>query len=228
MVTRTEVCVKAQGVITSDCLQLDQWWTVYGIGLVQWHYQHQKQGDSFRVVAQLLSILCIVSWTFSAEDDVVEHIIVFIAIYFLFLLQIRPFSWWNLKAFCYYSIAKWLFWCPFSRCTRLLHFRIRRLRTHSEIQGLFAKFVHSSSRPVGSALIYINNSYLQTGEEKVKIERPGGSLSPIWSLEWNPSKWDSRPTLHTTSSPYLSKTLFHVDTPQIIQFQTVTIYLLLS
>ncbi|XP_064632482.1 intraflagellar transport protein 122 homolog isoform X2 [Lineus longissimus] len=28
----------------------------------------------------------------------------------------------------------------------------------------------------------------KTGEEKVKIERPGGALSPIWSLEWNPSR----------------------------------------
>ncbi|XP_059379664.1 intraflagellar transport protein 122 homolog isoform X1 [Carassius carassius] len=28
----------------------------------------------------------------------------------------------------------------------------------------------------------------KSGEEKVKIERPGGSLSPIWSIAWNPSK----------------------------------------
>ncbi|XP_073431059.1 intraflagellar transport protein 122 homolog isoform X1 [Dendrobates tinctorius] len=28
----------------------------------------------------------------------------------------------------------------------------------------------------------------KNGEEKVKIERPGGSLSPIWSIFWNPSK----------------------------------------
>ncbi|XP_056380930.1 intraflagellar transport protein 122 homolog isoform X1 [Hyla sarda] len=28
----------------------------------------------------------------------------------------------------------------------------------------------------------------KNGEEKVKIERPGGSLSPIWSICWNPSK----------------------------------------
>lgn len=27
---------------------------------------------------------------------------------------------------------------------------------------------------------------LQNGEEKVKIERPGGA--PVWSLSWNPSK----------------------------------------
>lgn len=32
----------------------------------------------------------------------------------------------------------------------------------------------------------VNN--LQTGDEKVKIERPGGATSPIWSLEWNPSR----------------------------------------
>ncbi|XP_040264299.1 LOW QUALITY PROTEIN: intraflagellar transport protein 122 homolog [Bufo bufo] len=34
----------------------------------------------------------------------------------------------------------------------------------------------------------------KNGEEKVKIERPGGSLSPIWSMCWNPSSkfycWD--------------------------------------
>ncbi|XP_056092560.1 intraflagellar transport protein 122 homolog, partial [Rhinichthys klamathensis goyatoka] len=28
----------------------------------------------------------------------------------------------------------------------------------------------------------------KSGEEKVKIERPGGSSSPIWSIAWNPSK----------------------------------------
>lgn len=28
----------------------------------------------------------------------------------------------------------------------------------------------------------------KNGEEKVKIERPGGSSSPIWSIAWNPSK----------------------------------------
>ncbi len=26
------------------------------------------------------------------------------------------------------------------------------------------------------------------GEEKVKIERSGGILSPVWAVEWNPSK----------------------------------------
>uniref|UniRef100_A0A6I8RI89 Intraflagellar transport protein 122 homolog n=1 Tax=Xenopus tropicalis TaxID=8364 RepID=A0A6I8RI89_XENTR len=29
----------------------------------------------------------------------------------------------------------------------------------------------------------------KNGEEKVKIERPGGALSPIWSICWNPSKF---------------------------------------
>lgn len=29
----------------------------------------------------------------------------------------------------------------------------------------------------------------KNGEEKVKIERPGGSSSPIWSITWNPSKY---------------------------------------
>lgn len=28
----------------------------------------------------------------------------------------------------------------------------------------------------------------KNGEEKVKIERPGGTLSPVWSICWNPSK----------------------------------------
>ncbi|KAM9681017.1 intraflagellar transport protein 122 homolog isoform 2-T2 [Dama dama] len=28
----------------------------------------------------------------------------------------------------------------------------------------------------------------KSGEEKVKIERPGGSLAPIWSICWNPSR----------------------------------------
>ncbi|XP_030062455.1 intraflagellar transport protein 122 homolog isoform X2 [Microcaecilia unicolor] len=28
----------------------------------------------------------------------------------------------------------------------------------------------------------------KNGEEKVKIERPSGTLSPIWSISWNPSK----------------------------------------
>lgn len=28
----------------------------------------------------------------------------------------------------------------------------------------------------------------KNGEEKVKIQRPGGSSSPVWSIAWNPSK----------------------------------------
>jgi len=28
----------------------------------------------------------------------------------------------------------------------------------------------------------------QGGEEKVKIERPNATVSPIWSLQWNPSR----------------------------------------
>uniref|UniRef100_A0A452ICL5 Intraflagellar transport protein 122 homolog n=1 Tax=Gopherus agassizii TaxID=38772 RepID=A0A452ICL5_9SAUR len=32
----------------------------------------------------------------------------------------------------------------------------------------------------------------KNGEEKVKIERPGGSLSPVWSICWNPSsRWEN-------------------------------------
>uniref|UniRef100_A0A8C5VP12 Intraflagellar transport protein 122 homolog n=1 Tax=Microcebus murinus TaxID=30608 RepID=A0A8C5VP12_MICMU len=36
-----------------------------------------------------------------------------------------------------------------------------------------------------NGIISIRN---KNGEEKVKIERPGGSLSPIWSISWNPSR----------------------------------------
>uniref|UniRef100_A0A667H4R9 Intraflagellar transport protein 122 homolog n=1 Tax=Lynx canadensis TaxID=61383 RepID=A0A667H4R9_LYNCA len=36
-----------------------------------------------------------------------------------------------------------------------------------------------------NGIISIRN---KNGEEKVKIERPGGSLSPIWSICWNPSR----------------------------------------
>uniref|UniRef100_A0A4W3GC19 Intraflagellar transport protein 122 homolog n=1 Tax=Callorhinchus milii TaxID=7868 RepID=A0A4W3GC19_CALMI len=36
-----------------------------------------------------------------------------------------------------------------------------------------------------SGVVSIRN---KSGEEKVRIERPGGSLSPIWSICWNPSK----------------------------------------
>ncbi|XP_063577765.1 intraflagellar transport protein 122 homolog isoform X5 [Pongo abelii] len=40
-----------------------------------------------------------------------------------------------------------------------------------------------------NGIISIRN---KNGEEKVKIERPGGSLSPIWSICWNPSsRWES-------------------------------------
>ncbi|XP_014652267.1 PREDICTED: intraflagellar transport protein 122 homolog isoform X4 [Ceratotherium simum simum] len=39
-----------------------------------------------------------------------------------------------------------------------------------------------------NGIISIRN---KNGEEKVKIERPGGSLSPIWSIYWNPSsRWE--------------------------------------
>ena len=39
---------------------------------------------------------------------------------------------------------------------------------------------------------------VQLGEEKVRIERPGGQ--PVWSLSWNPS----RSALYTLSSPYIT------------------------
>ncbi|KAJ6668283.1 hypothetical protein lerEdw1_015660 [Lerista edwardsae] len=40
-----------------------------------------------------------------------------------------------------------------------------------------------------SGVVSIRN---KNGEEKVKIERPGGSLSPVWSISWNPSsRWEN-------------------------------------
>ena len=42
-----------------------------------------------------------------------------------------------------------------------------------------------------SALIIL--LWLQAGDEKVRIERPGGH--PIWSLEWNHSKDDTHDVL---------------------------------
>lgn len=39
---------------------------------------------------------------------------------------------------------------------------------------------------MSNGVISIRN---KNGEEKVKIERPGGSLSPIWSICWNPSRY---------------------------------------
>ncbi|XP_053480566.1 intraflagellar transport protein 122 homolog isoform X3 [Ictalurus furcatus] len=36
-----------------------------------------------------------------------------------------------------------------------------------------------------SGVVSIRN---KNGEEKVKIERPGGTSSPVWSIAWNPSK----------------------------------------
>lgn len=32
-------------------------------------------------------------------------------------------------------------------------------------------------------------SDFQVGEEKMRIERPGGTNSPVWSMAWNPSKY---------------------------------------
>lgn len=40
----------------------------------------------------------------------------------------------------------------------------------------------------------------KSGEEKVKIERPGGSSSPIWSIAWNPSKYDQDNPANDNSS----------------------------
>ncbi|XP_041130093.1 intraflagellar transport protein 122 homolog [Polyodon spathula] len=34
----------------------------------------------------------------------------------------------------------------------------------------------------------------KNGEEKVKIELPGGALSPVWSIAWNPSKYEPNAT----------------------------------
>ncbi|KAM8758928.1 intraflagellar transport protein 122 homolog isoform 2-T2 [Rhynchonycteris naso] len=40
-----------------------------------------------------------------------------------------------------------------------------------------------------NGIISIRN---KNGDEKVKIERPGGSLSPVWSICWNPSRCSYR------------------------------------
>ncbi|XP_077181413.1 intraflagellar transport protein 122 homolog isoform X3 [Paroedura picta] len=56
----------------------------------------------------------------------------------------------------------------------------------------------------------------KNGEEKVKIERPGGSLSPIWSICWNPSRdehndilavadWGQRLSFYQLSSKQIGK-----------------------
>ncbi len=44
---------------------------------------------------------------------------------------------------------------------------------------------------ISSWYIMISCDILQSGEEKVKVERPGGALTPIWSLHWNPSRWQN-------------------------------------
>ena len=38
------------------------------------------------------------------------------------------------------------------------------------------------------SLEYHQSLSSQVGEEKMRIERPGGTNSPIWSLAWNPAK----------------------------------------
>uniref|UniRef100_A0A4W4DV13 Intraflagellar transport protein 122 homolog n=1 Tax=Electrophorus electricus TaxID=8005 RepID=A0A4W4DV13_ELEEL len=45
-----------------------------------------------------------------------------------------------------------------------------------------------------SGVVSIRN---KNGEEKVKIERPGGSSSPIWSIAWNPSKYIHKCSVQT-------------------------------
>ncbi|XP_053172845.1 intraflagellar transport protein 122 homolog isoform X7 [Scomber japonicus] len=56
----------------------------------------------------------------------------------------------------------------------------------------------------------------KNGEEKVKIERPGGTSSPIWSIAWNPSKdehndilavadWGQKMTFYQLSGKQIGK-----------------------
>lgn len=35
---------------------------------------------------------------------------------------------------------------------------------------------------------FYNYGFSQSGEEKGRIERPGGPATPIWSLAWSPVK----------------------------------------
>ncbi|KAL4226474.1 hypothetical protein ACF0H5_014457 [Mactra antiquata] len=64
-----------------------------------------------------------------------------------------------------------------------------------------------------NGLVSIRN---KNGEEKVKIERPGATSSPIWSLQWNPSKdetydvlavadWGQRLSLYQLSGKQMGK-----------------------
>lgn len=53
-------------------------------------------------------------------------------------------------------------------------------------------------------------SDFQVGEEKMRIERPGGTNSPVWSMAWNPSKYVA-PELRKYSSVvkgWLENTLY--------------------
>uniref|UniRef100_A0A4W6D6D4 Intraflagellar transport protein 122 homolog n=1 Tax=Lates calcarifer TaxID=8187 RepID=A0A4W6D6D4_LATCA len=51
----------------------------------------------------------------------------------------------------------------------------------------------------------------KNGEEKVKIERPGGSSSPIWSIAWNPSKKSLVMMWRRLFTPKIILLCFHRD-----------------
>ncbi|OWK02456.1 hypothetical protein Celaphus_00010646, partial [Cervus elaphus hippelaphus] len=68
----------------------------------------------------------------------------------------------------------------------------------SKLEGIL-KYTHNDSiqcvsyNPITHQLASCSSSDIgsirnKSGEEKVKIERPGGSLAPIWSICWNPSR----------------------------------------
>ncbi|NWU12999.1 IF122 protein, partial [Cephalopterus ornatus] len=56
----------------------------------------------------------------------------------------------------------------------------------------------------------------KNGDEKVKIERPGGSSSPIWSICWNPSRgFTCQGTVHSTAPIALGEVM-----PQTLSYSS--------
>ncbi|XP_039234405.1 intraflagellar transport protein 122 homolog isoform X5 [Pipra filicauda] len=55
----------------------------------------------------------------------------------------------------------------------------------------------------------------KNGDEKVKIERPGGSSSPIWSICWNPSSRDERNDILAVADWGQKLSFYHLSGKQI-------------
>ncbi|XP_077073746.1 intraflagellar transport protein 122 homolog isoform X2 [Siphateles boraxobius] len=79
----------------------------------------------------------------------------------------------------------------------------------------------------------------KSGEEKVKIERPGGSSSPIWSIAWNPSKdehndilavadWGQKLSFYQLSGKQMGKDRALTFDPCCVSFFSKGEYLVLS